>query len=256
MLVPSRRNMRMPARLHIRIHSNRNRRQHCRRAQRFASFFEQNLEFRFRLDVEKQDPAPSPSRLLLRPRDAILQRLANLFACLAHPGKHNPIASNCRFAPACPARRRKQCRTHSLTSPHVSESPDCRSISPQSKAYAAADPARDAIAPAHHQSQRGCKHTSAYRLSSATSTKSHTFAHHGFSRARGRLSFLCFFQEKCGVNVAGSTNVNFSSPALASCRSSYFQHHERSIIGQRRAVRKPIHFAEHTIDQISAAFNV
>ena len=65
---------------------------------------------------------------------------------------------------------------------------------------------------------------------------------------RGSI-FPELFHKKCGVNAAGSTNESFlkeSQPA----RSSHLQHHQRAVIRQRRALRKPIHLAQDLVCEL------
>src|SRR5579872_211277 len=87
--------MRMPALLHIRIHSNRNERRFIATLYAARRFVEQNLELCFRLNIEKQNSARVCVTLTLAStRDSILQCLANLCARFAHSGKNNLLASN------------------------------------------------------------------------------------------------------------------------------------------------------------------
>src|ERR1700761_5148755 len=95
MLISARRNMRMSTRLNIWIHTNRNKRQLAAMPDAARGFFEQNFKFRFGFDVEEQNPAPvGVAFALAAPCDAILERLANLFAGLADTRKNDLLASN------------------------------------------------------------------------------------------------------------------------------------------------------------------
>ena len=126
-------------------------------------FFQQNFQLRFRLDVEKQNPAAlSPPRPAPR-GDWIAQCLAHLLARLPNARKNDPIATHADSAAAFAVRRPKRCRIHFRLSRHASRSPDFHSISPRSTACAEANQARDATPPAHRQLRLGCKRKSACR---------------------------------------------------------------------------------------------
>ena len=57
-------------------------------------FFEQNFQFRFGFNIEKENPPAATGRTSAAQRGRILQRIANLVPRLAHAGKHNPVPAH------------------------------------------------------------------------------------------------------------------------------------------------------------------
>src|ERR1700744_146770 len=95
MLMAPRRNMRMPAGLHIGVHANRYERQSVAAADASRRLFQQNFEFRLGLDIEEQYSGPIVVLFALAIcGHTILESFANLFTRLAHSGKHYAIAAN------------------------------------------------------------------------------------------------------------------------------------------------------------------
>src|SRR5579859_1406508 len=85
-LVPSGGNVRVPARLHIRIDANGNRRHPRAAPLLLCGLLQQRIQFRFRFDIEKQN-----SRANSAPARSINERLANFFTRLAHAGKNDAV---------------------------------------------------------------------------------------------------------------------------------------------------------------------
>src|SRR5262249_59040435 len=79
-------NMRMPARVDIRIHANSDARGSAALPHLSRSFVDENVEFRLGFHVEQQDP--------LAPRRSISQGLANLVAILADTGEDDAITAH------------------------------------------------------------------------------------------------------------------------------------------------------------------
>src|SRR5467141_1403776 len=88
-LVAPRRDVRMAAGLHIRIHANRNRRHRSAAPPFPRRLFQQRRKLRFTLNIEEQDAARTAA-----PSGTIPQRLAHLLARLAHPRKHDALAGH------------------------------------------------------------------------------------------------------------------------------------------------------------------